>query len=153
MKPGPLFVLVVSSLLVGCSWTQAPSEQGGGAVVEESHPEAMRARGWLEFADVSLRVKSEGGVPRGPHVRGWVLGGTFIPEGDVVDRGAPPPSGRVLTPGFIELRTRAFVRKQGDHRPEPPYVEGVQDAETRGFFPTSTVHYAPRPAAAPRGNG
>ena len=90
MKPGPLFVLVVSSLLVGCSWTEPPSEQGGGALVGESHPDAMRARGWLEFADVSLRVKSEGGAPRGPHVRGWVLGGTFIPEGDVVDRGAPP---------------------------------------------------------------
>lgn len=152
MKRGPSSLIVLALFLVGCSGPQPPSEQGGGAVIGERRPEAMRARGWLEFADLSLRVQADGADPRGPHLRGWILGGTFYPDGDVVGADAPPPRGRILTPGFLELRTRAFVRKESPRPPEPPYVEGMQDAETGGFFPTSSVHYGPREAAAPSGN-
>lgn len=152
MNCGPSLVFAVSLILVGCSGPQPPTEQGGGAVMVESRPDAMRARGWLEFVDLSLRLESDGGAPRGPHVLGWILGGTFSPEGDVIGRESQLPSGRILTPGFIELRTRAFVRKESDRAPELPYVEGMQDAENRSFFPSSPVHYAPRQTAASSGS-
>jgi len=153
MNRAPFPVLAVSLILVGCSGSSPPTLQGGGAVVGEAHPEAMRARGWLKFVDLSLRVESDGGAPRGPRVHGWILGGMFMPDGDVIDRGAQLPRDRILTPGFIELRTRGFVRKESDRRPELPYVEGMKDAETGGFYPTSAVHYAPRGTAASSGNG
>jgi len=141
-------VLVVVLLLSGCGGPSAPVDQGGGAVMEEPHPDAMRAMGWLEFADLSLHVQADGRSPSGPHVRGWVLGGTFAPSGDVVGGGGPRPRGRILTPGFLELRTRAFVRRDGDRPPQAPYVDGLQDAETGGFHPTSPVRReAVKPAA------
>ena len=89
--------------LVGCPGPSAPTEHGGGAVLTEAHPEAMRARGWLEFSDLSLRVEADGNKPVGPHVKGWVVGGLFLPSGDVEGRVTERPRGRILTAGFLEL--------------------------------------------------
>ena len=55
------------------------------------------------------------------------------------------PVGRVLTLGYLELRTRAFVKKDSASAPEVPYVEGWQDTETGGFYPTSQVRRASVP--------
>ena len=134
--------------LVGCPGPSAPTEHGGGAVLTEAHPEAMRARGWLEFSDLSLRVEADGNKPVGPHVKGWVVGGLFLPSGDVEGRVTERPRGRILTAGFLELRTRGFVKRDAARQPRPPFVEGFQDVETGAFFPTSSVRHGGVPASA-----
>lgn len=149
MKRGlPCVLWCVIFFLVGCSGSSAPTEEGGGAVLSDSHPEAMRARGWLEFSDLSLRVEADGKEPVGPHVKGWVVGGLFLPSGEVEGRVGERPRGRILTAGFLELRTRGFVKKEAPRRPRPPFVEGFQDVETGSFFPTSSVHHGAIPASA-----
>lgn len=148
---GVLGLAVIS--LGACSGPSAPDEQGGGAVLTETHPEAMRARGWLEFADLSLRLESDGKDPVGMHVRGWVVGGLFFPDGDVEGRKTERPRGRIFTAGFLELRTRGFVKKDAARRPRPPFVEGFQDVETGAFFPTSSVRYGGRRATGTAASG
>ncbi|MAE94966.1 MAG: hypothetical protein CL910_09930 [Deltaproteobacteria bacterium] len=145
----PLLLLLL--LLGACSGTRAPTDQGGGAVLTEEHPDAMRTPGWLEFGDLSLRTAAAGKDPRGAHVHGWLLGGVFEPLGDIIGGEGRPPRGRILNPGFLELRTRAFVKKADDANPTPPYVEGWQDTETGGFYPSGSVQRAPRLATAPDG--
>jgi hypothetical protein len=141
--PG-LATVLVCAIAAGCAGPTAPTEQGGGAILTEPQPEAMRTDGYLDFIDLSLRPVASGLRPDGPHVQGWILGGLFTPVSDV--RGGladEPPPGRIASRGFLELRTRAFVRPDSQSPPVPPYVEGFQDTETGGFYPSSSVRYAP----------
>jgi hypothetical protein len=136
---GPSLATVLCALLVACGTPAPPTEQGGGAVLTEPKPKAMWATGWLEFADLSLHGDDETEPPTEPYLRGRILGGLFQPTGGVSGIMSEPPPRRIVTRGWLELRSRAFFPENSKRERIPPFVEGYQDAETGGFYPTSDV--------------
>ncbi len=150
IRPGFLALLVLLPLL-GCGTASPPDEQGGGAMLVETHPLSMRTPGWLEFLDLSLHPASQAAAPREPYVRGWIIGGLFVPEGEVVGVLSDAPTRRVLTRGWLDVRTRGFIPDTADRPRTPPWIDGWQDKDTGGFFPGSQVHDE-APAAPPSGS-
>lgn len=137
-------VLSICMLAGACGGPSELSEQGGGAVLTEEHPEAIRTPGWIQFGpDLSLHVASEADPPREPYVRGWIIGGLFLPDGEVVGILTEPPPKRILSRGRLHLETRAFTPEKSERLARAPYVDGWHDEETGGFFPSSGVHWEP----------
>lgn len=115
--------------------------------IEAARPARMRARGWLEFADLSLHTVAEDREPREPFIRGELVGGLFFPRGDVVGPLGRPGGRRVLIPGWLDLRTRTFYSTSSGATPFPPYVQGVRDEQSLGFFPTQEAVHAEQPGS------
>ena len=132
-------IIALGVALVACGSPAPPTEQGGGAVLTEPKPKAMWAGGWLEFADLSLHRNDEDEAPTEPYVRGMILGGLFQPTGAVTGIMSEPPPRRIVNRGWLELRSRAFFPEGSRQDRVPPFVEGFQDTETGGFYPTGGI--------------
>ena len=126
-------------VLAACSGASAPEEQGGGAVLVQAQPAAMRAPGWLEFKDLSVHTDAEKGPPREPYIRGAWIGTNFDATAEISGPIGDPPKGRNVSKGWLELRTRSFFRADDPRPRTPPYVPGFHDDDTGGFFPGSAV--------------
>jgi hypothetical protein len=138
----PVFAVALGAVVIsGCSGPTPPDYQGGGAVLSEEKPGAMRSPGWLQFSDLTLHLSVEPDPPKAPYVRGWIVGGLFLPDGEVQGVLAEPPPRRVLTRGWLHLVWRSFTPESHERPRRPPYVEGWHDEETGGFFPSSPVRY------------
>jgi hypothetical protein len=131
--------LLLAGMIAGCGETPAPETQGGGAVLREAKPAAMRTAGWLSFPDLVLHSVTESEGPKAPYLRGWILGGLFQPEGELVGYVSEPPPRRLLTRGWLDLETRAFVPDAANRPKSRLYAEGWHDNETGGFFPASPM--------------
>ncbi len=76
-------------------------------------------------------------TPGGEYVRGSVIEGEFVPDGDVEGRPAATSDGG--RPGYLELGPGTFMGQQEARKPRPPYLEGRLTDE--GFIPSSrSVH-------------
>ncbi|HYC77496.1 MAG TPA: hypothetical protein VEI02_07700 [Planctomycetota bacterium] len=130
-------VVPLLALGVSCGGPSAPDEQGGGAVLVDEHPAAMRTPGRLELGDLSARYAWESAKPEPPYVEGVWIGGWFDPTGDVVGATPTAPQGRKTTRGRLELRTRAFFRQDEARLATGPCVDGWRDDDTGGFYPAT----------------
>jgi hypothetical protein len=124
---------------VSCGGPSAPVDQGGGAVMIDEHPAAMRVPGYLVFTDLSLHRRSESKAPPEPYVAGAWYGAFFDATGGVTGPKGSVPSGRSTTRGRLELRNRAFFRADDQRPRNVPYVEGWRDDDTGGFYPLGDV--------------
>lgn len=132
-------LIVVVPFLAACGGPSAPVDQGGGAVLVDERPAAMRAPGWLSLTDLGVHRASESKPPVEPYVPGAWYGLFFDPTGGVVGPKGSVPSGRNTTRGRLELRNRAFFRSDDRRTPTPPYLEGWRDDDTGGFYPQGDV--------------
>ena len=134
-----LVPILFLSLLAGCGSSAPSEEQGGGAVLDRPHTAAMAIPGWLQFSDLSLHADWEGATPRGPFLRGMILGNTFQPAGRVIGLVEVETGGRILDRGWLDLRTLAFYRENAAVGHRMPWIEGRRDAETGSFLPATDV--------------
>lgn len=133
------FLLLVA---ISCSETRAPCDQGGGAVLTREKCASVRAPGWLDLRDLSVHMDAEKDPPREPYVRGEWIGNWFDARGEIVGVVGDPPKGRSLTRGWLELRSRAFFRASETRTRIPPWIEGMRDDDSGGFFPASQVSWS-----------
>jgi hypothetical protein len=132
-------VLALAVLQISCSGPSVPSDQGGGANLRETRPEAMRSPGWLDLRTLGAHTDAEVKTPSEPYIRGVWVGGLFYPEGEVVGAQTEPPAKRIVVKGWLAVTTRAFYPESLARKPRAPRIAGWRDKETGNFYPASTL--------------
>ena len=138
-----VLLVFIAFAVAACGEPSIPENQGGGAIVTDAKPWALRVPGWLELRDLTLHTDAEIGPPNEPYVRGSWIGSMFDATGGVVGTTGPAPKGRKLTRGWLDLRTRAFFRTDDPHRRAVPSLDGWRDEDTGGFHAAADVVWSP----------
>lgn len=94
-------------------------------------PEEENGEVFFTFKGAAISSAKKG-VPSGFHVRGHVVDGKFVPEGQILGDGNLKAEG---VPGWYEFSNAKFFPFHTAKSPKSPYVHGTMTPQ--GFVPTS----------------
>lgn len=134
-------VVVLAAALTGCS--SSTTNDAPGAKIDLTNNavdlDAMTVDGWMNPKTLQIHASTVAPEDGDMVIRGAIRGWRFEPYGDVEGGLHPVPDRATPDACWLVLSDRTVVYREGGTEPGEPCLEGVFDAESGLFYPSSTV--------------